>query len=100
MSAAVITTFIPESSAATAAITHYQDGYQAAEALVTFSLTVKLGGIFLAGMVFMVGLVEFILNPAEHHGFPVIFALLVACAVWLALVSQIVAIGLGAQGSC
>ncbi len=98
MSAAVITTFIPESSAATAAITRYQDGYQAAEALVTFSLTVKLGGIFLAGMVFMVGLVEFILNPAEHHGFPVIFALLVACAVWLALVSQIVAIGLRGEG--
>lgn len=98
MSAAVITTFTPESSDATAAITRYQDGYQAAEAVVRFSRTVNLGGIFLGGVVFMVGLVEFILNPREHVGFPVIFALLVAFAVWLALVSQIVAMGLRGEG--
>jgi len=98
MSAAVITTFTPKSSDATAAIARYRDGYQAAESVVTFSQTVKLGGIFLAGVVFMVGLVEFVLNPTEHHGFPLIFALLVACAVWLALVSQIVAIGLRGEG--
>jgi uncharacterized membrane protein YbhN (UPF0104 family) len=98
MSAAVITTFTPASSDATAAITRYQDGYQEAEAVVTFSRTVKLGGIFLAGVVFMVGLVEFILNPTEHSGFPVIFALLAGCAVWLALVSQIIAMGLRGEG--
>lgn len=98
MSAAVSTMLIPESSDATAAIKRYQDGYEAAEAIVTFSRTVKLGGIFLAGVVFMVGLVEFILNPAEHHGFPLIFALLVAGAVWLTLVSQIVAAGLRGGG--
>lgn len=94
MSAAVITTFTAESSDATAAITRYKDGYQAAEDVVMFSQTVKLGGIFLAGVVFMVGLVEFIVNPTEHHAFPLIFALVAACAVWLALVSQIVAMGL------
>ncbi len=98
MSAAVITTFTSQSSDATAAITRYQDGYEAAEAVVSFSRIVKLGGIFLAGVVFTVGLVEFILNATEHHGFPVIFVLLAACAIWLALVSQIIAMGLRGEG--
>lgn len=98
MSAAVITTFIPESSDATLAMTRYQDGYQEAEALVAFSRTVELGGIFLGGVVFVIGLVEFLMNPREHIGFPVIFALLAAFAVWLVLVSQIVAMGLRGEG--
>jgi hypothetical protein len=98
MSVAVITALTPQSSDATAAITRYQDAYQSAETVVRFSRTVKLGGIFLAGVVYMVGLVEFILNPREHVGFPVIFALLVACAVWLALLSQAVAMGLRGEG--
>lgn len=98
MSVAVITTFAPESSDATAAIKRYQHEYQAAETVVTFSRTVRLGGIFLAGVVFMAGLVEFILNSREHVGFPLIFVLLVACAVWLALVSQIVGMGLRGEG--
>jgi hypothetical protein len=98
MSVAVITRFAPESNDTPAAITRYQDGYQEAEAVITFSRTVKLGGIFLGGVVFMMGVVEFILNPAEHHGFPLIFALLAACAVWLALASQIVAMGLRGEG--
>jgi hypothetical protein len=98
MSAAVITTFTPESSDSTAAIKRYQDGYHAAEAVVTFGQTVKLGGIFAAGVVFMVGLVEFILNAVEHDRFPVVFASLIACAVLLALISQIVAMGLYGEG--
>jgi len=98
MSAAVITTFTPESSDATATITRYQDGYESAEAIGMFSRTVKLGGIFLAGVVLMVGLVEFILNPTEHHGFPLIFALLAGCAVCLVLISQSVAMGLRGEG--
>lgn len=98
MSLALITTLTPESSDATAAITRYQDGYEGAEAVLTSSRTVKLGGIFLAGVVFMVGLVEFILNSTEHHGFPLIFGLLAACAVCLALVSQIIATGLRGEG--
>jgi len=46
----------------------------------------------------MAGLVEFILNPAEQHGFPVIFASLIAGAVLLVLVSQILAMGLSGEG--
>jgi hypothetical protein len=98
MSATVITTFAPESSDATAAITRYQNGYEAAETVITFSRAVKFSGIFVAGVIFMVGLVEFILNPQEHVGFPVIFALLIAGAIWVALVSQVVALGLRGEG--
>ena len=98
MSAAVITTFTPKSSDATAAITRYQDAYQAAETLIAFARTVKLGGISLAGAILMMGLVAFILNPTEHHGFPLIFAFLSACAFLLVLVSESVAMGLRGEG--
>ena len=98
MSVAVITALTPESTDSTAAIRRYQDGYSVAQAVFTFGQIVKLGGIFVAGVVFMVGLVEFILNPAEHHGFAVIFASLIACAVLLILMSQIFAMGLRGEG--
>lgn len=98
MSAAVITAFTPESSDATAAIARYQDAYQEAEALIAFGRTVKLGGIFLAGGLFMMGLVAFIVDPTEHHGFPLIFAFLSACALLLILVSESLAMGLRGEG--
>jgi len=97
MSAAVIT-FTPEYNDSTAAIRRYQDGYGAAEAVITLGQTVKLGGIFAGGVVFVGGLVEFILNPAEHQGFAVVFASLAACAVLLILISQILSMGLHGQG--
>ena len=98
MSAAVISTFVPESSDSTATILRYQDGYRTAEVTVTFGRTVTLAGIFLAGLVFMGGLVEFILNPSEHDAFPVVFASLIGCAVLFVLVSQILGMGLRSQG--
>jgi len=98
MSAAVITAFTPESTQSTAAIRRYQDGYRMAEAVVNSGQTVELGGIVAGGVVLVAGLVEFLLNPAEHHGFAVIFASLIACAVLLILISQILAMGLRGEG--
>lgn len=98
MSAAVITTFDTQSNDSTVAIRRYQDGYLVADGVVTFGQSVKLGGIFVGGVIFVAGLVEFILNPAEHHGFAAIFALLIACAVLLILISQILAMGLRGEG--
>jgi len=98
MGAAVITAFTPESTHSTAAIRRYQDGYRTAEEVVTFGQNVELGGIFAGGVVFVAGLVEFLLNPAEHHGFAVIFASLIACAVLLILISQILGTGLRGEG--
>jgi len=98
MSAAVITTFMPESSDSTAAIKRYQDGYRAAAAVATFSQNLKLGGIFAAGVVLVAGLVEFILNPAEHGGFAVVFASMIVSTILVVLISQILAVGLRGQG--
>ena len=98
MSAAVITTFDTQFSDSTAAIKRYQDGYREADAVITFGQTVKLGGIFVGGVIFVAGLVEFILNSVEHSGFPVVFASLIACAVFLILISQILAMGLRGEG--
>lgn len=98
MSAAVIATFDTQSSDSTAAVGRYESGYRAAQALLTFSYTVRYGGIFLAGVVLVGGIVEFILNAAEHRGFPVVFGLLLASAVMLTLISQILGRGLQGEG--
>jgi hypothetical protein len=87
-----------KSNDSTAAIKRYQDSYRVADGVVTFGQSVKLAGIFVGGVIFVAGLVEFILNPAEHHGFAVIFASLIACAVLLILISQILAMGLRGEG--
>jgi len=98
MSAAVITAIDTQSNDSTAVIRRYQNGYRVADAVVTFGQNLKLGGIFVGGVVFVAGLVEFILNPTEHHGFAVIFASLIAGAVLLILISQILAMGLRGEG--
>jgi len=98
MSAAVITAIDTQSNDSTAAIKRYQDSYRVADGVITFGQSVKLGGIFVAGVIFVAGLIEFIMNPAEHHGFAVIFASLIACAVLLILISQILAMGLRGEG--
>jgi hypothetical protein len=98
MSATAVTAIDTQSNNSTAAIRRYQDGYRVADAVVIFGQTVKLGGIFVGGVVFVAGLVEFILNPTEHHGFAVIFASLIAGAVLLILISQILAMGLRGEG--
>ncbi|HLM80102.1 MAG TPA: hypothetical protein VK302_05660 [Terriglobales bacterium] len=98
MSAAVVTTLVPEFSESTIIIERYQDAYRAAEATVAFGETVRLGGVVLGGIVLVGALVEFLLNPAEHSGFPVVFASLVACVVFVVLISQILAMGFHGQG--
>jgi hypothetical protein len=98
MSAAVITTFIPESSESTAAIERYECAYREAENLMTFGEAVRFGGIILGGAVVVGALIELLSNPAERFGFPVVFASLIACAFVLALVSQILGMGLWGQG--
>lgn len=98
MSAAVIATLVPESSEPTAAIERYEDAYRAAEKAVAFGDTVKRGGIFAGGVVFVAALVAFQLSSAERSGFPVVSVLLIAFAVWLVLISQIVGTGFQVLG--
>jgi hypothetical protein len=98
MSAAVVTTLVPQSSESTAAIDRYQDAYRGAETALAFGEAVRLGGIFVGGVVFVGALVAFQLNPAERSGFPVVSVGLIACAVLLVLISQILGMGLRVQG--
>jgi hypothetical protein len=98
MSVAVIPTRVPEFSESTAAIERYQAAYRAAETAVAFGETVRLGGIFLGGVVFVVALIAFQLSPAAHSGIPVVAVLLVACTVLVVLTSQILAMGFHVQG--
>lgn len=98
MGAVVITAFDKQPDDSKSAIRRYQDGYRVADTVVTFAQNVKLGGIFVGGVVFVAGLVEFILNPAEHKGFPLIFASLIGFVVLLILMSHILAMVLRGEG--
>ncbi len=94
MGTAVVLPFPPEISESGAAVERYQDAYDVAEATTGLVETVKNGGIFLAGMVWIGALIVFQARPAERSGFPIVSALLVAGAVLLILISQILSIGL------
>lgn len=98
MNAAVVTTLVPGSSESTAAIERYEDAYRAAEKAVAFGETVRLGGIFLGGVVFVGAAVAYQFDPAERSGFPVVSALLIAGAVLVVLISQILSMGFHVQG--
>jgi hypothetical protein len=98
MSNAAITTLVRESSESATAMERYQDAYGTADAATAFAETVKLGGIFVAGVAFVGALVVFQSIPDERSSFPVISALLIACAALLVLVSQVIGAGLHTQG--
>jgi len=97
MSATVIA-FVPESNESTAAIERYQNAYRAAETILSFGEIVGRGGIVLGGIVLVGSLVEYLLNPAERYGFPVVFASLIAGVVFLVLISQILGMAFRGQG--
>ena len=98
MSAAVIPIRAREFSESMAAIERYQDAYREAERAVAFGETVRLGGIFLGGVVFVVALVAFQLSPAARSGFPMVSILLLACTVLLVLTSHVLGMGFHVQG--
>jgi len=98
MNAAVITIPTPQSTAP-AAVERYQDAYCTAERAVASADIVRRGGIFVGGVVFVAALVAFQLSPAERSGFPVLSVCLIAFAVWVVLVSQVVGLGIHILGN-
>lgn len=96
MSAAA--TFTTETYESVAAIERYQNSYRAAEKEIAFGESIWFAGIVVGGVILVASLVEFLLNPAEHHGFPVVFASLIACAVLVVLVSQVMGTAIRGQG--
>lgn len=89
MSTAKIILFTNDSSESTSVMERYQEAYQTAERATDFAETVKLVGIFLAGLIFVAALMVFQSSPAERSGFPVVSACLIAGAVLVVLASHL-----------
>jgi len=89
MSTAKVIPFAPESLESTAAMERYRLAYHVAESAMNFAETVKLVGIFVAGLLVMTALMVFQWNPEERFGFPVISVSLVAGAVFVVLAAHI-----------
>jgi len=98
MSAAVIPIRVPESRESKAAVERYQDAYRAAEKAIAFGENVRLGGMFLGGVVFIVAVVAFVLSPTAHSGIPGVSFLLFAGTVLLVSISHVLGRGFCVQG--
>lgn len=89
MSTATVLSFPPESLESTATMEKYRVAYQVAETAMSFAETVKLVGIFVAGVIFVSALMVFQSSPAERSGFPVVAASLAAGAILVVLAAQV-----------
>jgi uncharacterized membrane protein len=89
MSTAKIIPFTNDSVESTSVMERYQEVYQTAERATDFAETVKLVGIFLAGLIFVAALMVFQSSPAERSGFPVMSVWLIAGAVLVVLASHL-----------
>jgi uncharacterized membrane protein len=81
MSTARVIPFTNDSVESTSVMERYHEAYQTAERATDFAKTVKLVGIVLAGLIFVVALMVFQSSPAERSGFPVVSAWLIVGAV-------------------
>ena len=89
MSTARVIPFTNDSIESTAVMERYREAYQTAERATDFAETVKLVGIFLAGLIFIAAVMVFQSSPAERSGFPVVSAWLIAGAVLVVLASHL-----------
>ncbi len=97
MASAVIIPFAPEASESAAARKRYEGAYRVAERTISFGETVRLGGLFLAGVTWMGAVVAFQASPAERSGFPVVTASLIAAAVLVILIAHVLSMLVRAQ---
>ena len=89
MSTAKVIPFTSDFVESTPVMERYREAYQTAERATDFAETVKLWGIFLAGLIFVAAVVVFQSSPAERSGFPVVSAWLIAGAVLVVLASHL-----------
>ena len=90
MSSAVILPFAPKRSETTAIMERYHRAYGVSHATSAFSEAVSLGGIALAGLFWMCGLIAYQAIPRERSGFPLVTVCFVAAAAWVVLVTRVV----------
>lgn len=81
MSTATILPFAPESTESTEAMERYRQAYQVARTAANFAEIVKLGGIFVGGVLVVAATLAYQLSRAWHTGFPVASLSLLACAI-------------------
>jgi len=67
----------------------YRMAYRVAETAMSFAETVKLVGIFVAGVLVVSALMVFQTSPEERIGFPVVSAALIAGAILVVLASYL-----------
>lgn len=98
MSTAVIIPFAPKTSETTATLERYEHAYTVSRKTAAFAETVTLGGIAVAGVLWVCALIAYQAIPRERSGFPVVTAVLIGGALWVLLVSQVVRRGFLVQG--
>jgi len=89
MSTGAILPFAPESNPSTGAIERYREAYHVARTTTAFAETVKLGGIFLGGVLVVAATIAYQLGRAWHSGFPVASLALFACAIVVVLAAHV-----------
>ncbi len=89
MSTAVaVVPFAPKTQETTAVMERFDRGYDTARATAALSETVRLGGMFLAGVLWVCAVIAYQAIANERTGFPVVAACFVAAAIWVVLVTQ------------
>lgn len=98
MGTARVIPFTSDSVESRSVMERYREAYQTAERATDFAETVKLVGIFLAGLIFVAAVMVFQSSPAERSGFPVVSAWLIAGAVLVVLASHLWSLVFRIQG--
>jgi hypothetical protein len=89
MSTRAVLPFAPESNESTRVIERYRAAYHVARMTIDFAETVKLGGIFLGGVLVMAATIAYQLGRAWHSGFPLASLALLACAIVVVLAAHV-----------
>ncbi len=98
MSTAVVVPFAPKTPETTATVERYGHAYGVAHQTSDFAETVTLGGIAVAGLLWLCALLAYQAIPRERSGFPVVTAIVIGISLWVLLVSRVVGRGFLAQG--
>ena len=98
MSSAVVIPFAPRTTETTLVMDRFERAYGASHKTSDFAQTVSLGGIAVAGVLWLCAVVAYQAIPRERAGFPVVTAIFIGVALWILLVSQVVRRGFLLQG--
>lgn len=90
MSTAVVIPFAPRTSEASVTFARYRNAYAASQQTSQFAETVALGGMTVAGVLWLGAVIAYQAIPKERSGFPTVTFIFIAVALWILLVSRVV----------